>query len=118
MISMNKKYRTRDGQDVRVLCVDREDTQYPVVVMLGNRSVNFFDKNGHYLIDQPSFRDLIEVKPEVIKWANMYVSGPGLLCDSKEGCDRQMGPASAGRTGYLKFIYIDDLLTKVEYEPI
>ncbi len=68
MISMHKKYRTRDGRYVRVLCVDREGTQ-PVVALVkytdGTECLAAFDADGKYLHNRgvPSDFDLIEVGP-------------------------------------------------------
>ena len=66
-ISMDKHYRTRDGQAVRVLCVDRKEEDYPVVALYadkdGEESVNCFTKTGAWLYGQKSAHDLIEVVP-------------------------------------------------------
>jgi len=34
-IEMDKKYKTRDGQSVRILCTDRLDRNYPVIALTG-----------------------------------------------------------------------------------
>lgn len=65
MISMNKKYKTRSGQSVRVLCVDRPDAKYPVIALVGDHgSVETFSIEGTYCPDVGSGElDLIEVPP-------------------------------------------------------
>lgn len=43
LVTMDKKYRTRNGGQVRILCTDREDQDYPVVALV---------KLPHSLIDE------------------------------------------------------------------
>lgn len=68
MIEMSKKYRTRDGRPVRVLCVDRKSEQ-PVaaLVMIENdlECIAAFDADGKYVHcgTIPHEFDLIEVSP-------------------------------------------------------
>lgn len=67
-ISMDKKYKTRDGRPVRILCVDRKDREYPVVALVQERedyeSVQSFTGKGNFMIhyDGDNY-DLIEVLP-------------------------------------------------------
>ena len=72
MIDMDKKYRTRDGRAVRVLCTDMKNPTYPVIALIEDVS-----KNGETLEYFGSFtsegcasstceandRDLVEVPP-------------------------------------------------------
>jgi len=68
MIDITKKYRTRDGRPVRVLCVDLKGEQ-PVVALImcadGDESVLVFDADGKYLHKsrEPANLDLIEISP-------------------------------------------------------
>ena len=64
MISMNKKYRTRGGQDVRVLCVDGPNDVFPVIAIVGCE-VRSFRLDGSYslAINNENLLDLIEVSP-------------------------------------------------------
>lgn len=67
-IDMNKKYRTRSGNEVRVLCVDRQSYDgFPVVYLRKSCDVEFTEvcsENGKYYYDEtPSGLDLIEVSP-------------------------------------------------------
>ena len=75
MIDMNKKYRTRDGRDVRLLCVDWKNEDYSVVGLLpapnGKESIFWWTIEGNSRLDgKECTRDLIEVKPE--RWVNLY----------------------------------------------
>jgi hypothetical protein len=44
-IEMGKKY-TSNGQQVRILCVDRPCNVYPVVAMYDNGVINYFTEDG------------------------------------------------------------------------
>ena len=76
MIDMKKQYRTRDGRDVRILCVDGPNPKYPVLGIIGNeRSVCFWTNTGNYNTDGLfTVLDLIEVKPKIVveRWVNIF----------------------------------------------
>ena len=67
-IEMNKKYRNRDGKEVRILCVDRNHPLFPVVALVQHseqdQHVSSFTSDGRYW-DEPAEcgRDLIELGP-------------------------------------------------------
>lgn len=63
MIDKNKKYRTRDGQEVRILCTDARSTK-PVIAHIGeDRDLIAFYSEGMYRKDAIDDLDLIEVSP-------------------------------------------------------
>jgi len=66
MISMDKKYRTRDGREVRIYAVDG-DGSHPVhgaiKINTGWRSCTW-EQEGFHLVDE-GYCDLIEVKPRI-----------------------------------------------------
>ena len=64
MISMDKQYQTRDGRPVRLLCVDGNDPNYPVVGFVGdNVGISKWTHDGLYNIAEPCINeDLVEVK--------------------------------------------------------
>lgn len=73
IISMDKKYRTRDGRDVRLLCVDGEGSQ-PVVGMIGE-GVDRWHLDGRFTSAYESTGlDLIEYHEPDIRtiWVNVY----------------------------------------------
>lgn len=94
-ISMDKKYRTRDGRDVRVLCTDFTNHEQVVALVAGVNSsrenLMTFDAYGKYAsfeVETPF--DLIEVTPyedfkiddkvlvrryESAKWTKRYFAG-------------------------------------------
>lgn len=77
-ISMDKKYRTRDGRDVRLLCVDGPNG-YPVIGLVdGASSPDSWDTDGFWCgrgDNAPA--DLIEYHEPDIRtiWVNVYEDG-------------------------------------------
>lgn len=65
-ISMGKKYKTRSGLPVRVLCIDVDDELYPVVAIIKNKfgeaSYQFTSSGGLY-VEVDSEYDLIGTSP-------------------------------------------------------
>ena len=62
MIEMNKKYRTRDGREVRVLCVDNDNDKFPVIAVIPKNTPYIFTKEGRFYSDKENTElDLIEV---------------------------------------------------------
>jgi len=75
MISMDKKYKTRDGQEVRLLCVDAPGG-FPVVGLLGETVSTWCADGSFFLSEKPENLDLIET-PETIEidvWINVYIN--------------------------------------------
>lgn len=112
-IRMDGKYQTRDGRAVRVLCVDRECEDYPVIALISNQKIEkytktgLFIKNSEFQYDQ----DLIEVD-EQVRYVNVYgTSGVGMVRDSIADVE---GIYATNRTGTLKITHINGKLTSVE----
>ena len=68
MIEMDKKYKTRSGLPVRILCNDFKNNTYTVIVAVydqatGCESINSVSSTGTYIEDEESPLDLIEVAP-------------------------------------------------------
>lgn len=77
MININKKYRTRDGQEVRIYATDGEHGE--LVHGAVNHSQHGWQSmiwfaNGNYLDDEESDFDLIEVpsRHKLPVWLNIY----------------------------------------------
>jgi len=88
MIDINKKYRYRNGEEARILCVDRpiKMDMCLVLSMDPNGSVWYHDENGRICSDKiDSLLDLIEVKEKKTLWVNIHPSGVGYayLCMSE-----------------------------------
>ena len=68
MISMDKKYKTRNGLPVRILCLDRKGDMYPVIGLVtienGAESIHTFTADGRFNFSpEGDSYDLIEVSP-------------------------------------------------------
>jgi len=74
MIDFTKPVKTRDGKEVRILCTDRRDKNYPVVALIGDTDETaYYTKGGKYFHDKaPSTFDLVNVSQEC--WVNIYYS--------------------------------------------
>jgi len=86
MIEMGKKYQTRDGRAVRILCVDGPLTHAPVVgVVDGIVEPGLWTKTGTYVVARESFSsdaDLIPVPTKHEGWACMRMRSvtPETVC--------------------------------------
>lgn len=94
MISMDKKYVTRlDKMPVRILDTNFNSADdYPVVAVVvtkhGECLQRFTSEGGFQKATPKHNLDLIEVKPEVTKWLNIYPGGFGCYkYNTKEDAD-------------------------------
>jgi hypothetical protein len=73
-ISLDRQYRTHDGREVRLLMVNGGGDE-PIIGAIKNddewEAVSWC-ANGRYLGDEEYCYDLIEVKPEITGWVNVY----------------------------------------------
>ena len=64
LISMDKKYRTKEGDNVRIVCVD-VNNNYPILGLLmdsnGFEITQTYDPNGQYYSGISGVKDLVEV---------------------------------------------------------
>ena len=78
LISMDKKYQTKDGNPVTILRIDIKDMLYPVVGIVsheeGTETVETYTSTGAFITNRESPQDLVEVveKKKVKKWINIY----------------------------------------------
>lgn len=83
-ITMDKTYRTRDGRQVRVICVDRNGAPHSVVALVrdphtGVDQIKTCNPDGRTLPDAPDRDgDLIEVSP----WDDFKIDEPVYIRDS------------------------------------
>jgi len=72
---MDKKYKTRDGRDVRVLCVDADNEHFPVIGIVHGYACNF-SRDGKWSetmsASGDSPRDLIEQPEEKTVWLEIF----------------------------------------------
>jgi HD-like signal output (HDOD) protein len=82
MIDINKKYRTRDGREVRIYATDGGGG-YPVQGAIFSKELGWllatWSMDGCALNDIDHHQDLIEAKPRIQRtmWVNVY---PRLSC--------------------------------------
>ena len=72
MIDINKKYRYRNGEEARIICIDRPHEKFKVISMSYSGILEFHDEAG--LCDFSNFNhlyDLIEVKEKKITWVGI-----------------------------------------------
>ena len=79
LISMDKRYKTRDGQDARVLCIDNNynDTDFPVIALIDGETNSFTISGGFYSHKEDDM-DLIETPQEYSIWVELYKSNGGI----------------------------------------
>jgi hypothetical protein len=76
---MDKKYIYRNGEPARILCIDRNDSNYPVVTESSDGYIRTHTATGRQRHDRllESAHDLIEARPKVRVdfWVNVYEDG-------------------------------------------
>jgi len=103
MIDINKKYRTRDGREVRIYATDGN---MPRCVHGAHKSqtgwiFSCWEEGGAHFLSIGDY-DLIEVKPRIKRmvWVNLYIDGRITLGHpSKEDADKC---ADRGRLACVK----------------
>ena len=113
MIDMSKKYRTRDGRDVRVYAVDAGG-EWPVhgatlepETTAGWQTEEWTQGGNCYSEGNHSCHDLVEVKAEA--WIWRYASGlkSSHAHDTKEQCEKWRGtPEPLGKA--VRFVQEDE----------
>ena len=104
MIDIKKKYRTRDGREVRIYATDGQE-DWPIhgaTLKSFGWSSDCWTKDGSTLTNMPHSHDLIEVRHRHKRtvWLNMYGSGVvPEACSSKERADLA---AACGRIACIK----------------
>ena len=97
MIDINKKYRYRNGEEARILCVDRPVNICTVISMADSGAIIHHDsdgRSGHGLDEY----DLIEVKEKSVFWANVYNEGRVIYPHiDKHEADKQGGASRIAR---------------------
>ena len=92
MIDPAKKYRTRDGREVRIYAVDG-DNEFPVHGAFRTKygwKIEAWSASGRWLNNGDDACDLIEVRPRIQRevWVNVYPGRVGQYTyDCKEAAD-------------------------------
>lgn len=113
-IDLSKKYRTRDGRDVRILCTDAPG-EYPVIGYAINSDASIilckWMREGRYqVIDWPCL-DLVEVreKRRLIGRLNVYENGVAVMYYQKQCADNAAASVNVARIACID-------LSRIEYE--
>jgi hypothetical protein len=79
MIDMNKKYRTRDGRQVRILCIDGPKERFSVIAVVDGYLLHYAPCGTFYAPERDccSSLDLVEVSP----WDDFKVDEPVMVRD-------------------------------------
>lgn len=83
LISMDKKYKTREGKDARLLCVDSGHLEFPVVAIVEGL-LETYTSCGKVFVGQDNNLDLIEIPQEHSVWIEVFKSHGDILSCSYE----------------------------------
>lgn len=110
MIDKEKKYTTRDGLEVRIYCTDGGG-DYPVHGAMKLKNGTWYAcqwrPHGRYHPDTESPLDLVEAKPRITGWVNIYDDGCGLILSSRLIHSSREDADKVGRPGRIACIEID-----------
>ena len=95
----NRELITRGGRKARIICTDRKDADYPIVVLLSNEFGNgestlYYTEEGKFYTDSTSSLDLFFVAEKHEGWVNVCKSQMyrcGLIHNSEEEARRSRG---------------------------
>ena len=106
-----KKVVTKIGLNVRIICTDRKDLNYPIVALIENQftkgeSVLYYTKEGKIFTDGLNNWDLFFAPEKKEGWTNVYEEGTnryldGCICSTEEEAKRIRG------CGYITTIKIE-----------
>lgn len=123
---VGKTYKTRNGDEVRIIATDRNTQDYPVVGL--RRSPDMFDgevpevytADGHFsVVYHPNEFDLVDTDE---RWLNLYKFHPAMPFasrhDSQRAAEESRRAGSMPLIGRVKITYTDGLPTGVELVPV
>lgn len=98
----SRKVVTYDGSDVRVICTNRLDKDYPVVALVRKKNVETIEsytKDGKYINNKIYNHDLFFAPEKKSAWINLYkmnsIISPGpRVYDTKEDAESAAGDKS------------------------
>ena len=97
-----KKVITRDGNSVRIVCIDAKGN-FPIIALVemnnGTETVLRLKENGHFYYDTEDSRDLFFAPIKKSGWINLYkmnsIISPGpRVYDTKEDAESAAGDKS------------------------
>ena len=106
-----KKVVAKSGLNVRIICTDRKDLNYPIVALFENQftkgeCVLYYTKEGKIFTDGLNDWDLFFAPEKREGWTNVYEEGTnryldGCICSTEEEAKRIRG------CGYITTIKIE-----------
>ena len=105
-----RKLVTRDSRNVRIICTDRRDLNFPIVALIENGSrgelIYSYTKDGIYSNNVSTGYDIFFAPEKHEGWVNVYEEGAnryldGCICVTKEEAKRIRG------YGYITTIKIE-----------
>jgi|GEM_PF-6923178 len=117
-LDLTKPLQTRDGRQVRILCVDRAAPKCIVGLLVNDvrqqgehqRLLTWYRSGAH----SPRYQsplDLVNTPQEVVTYSNVYALLPPQECDSKEEADAIAFPS---RIACVRLTKLDGALIKQE----
>ena len=81
----NRELITRGGRKARIICTDRKDADYPIVVLLPNEFGNgestlYYTEEGKFHTDSTSSLDLFFAPKKREGWVNVFKGADGNSC--------------------------------------
>ena len=73
----NRELITRGGRKVRIICTDRKDADYPIVVLISNEFGNgestlYYTEEGKFYTDSISYLDLFFAPEKHERYISLY----------------------------------------------
>ena len=122
LISMDKCYKTRDGQNVRLLCTDNTTGGVYLVVAIVEGAVHLYTADGKYYSNEDgSPMDLIEVAQEHSVWIELFKSNEDIVSCAYESEDEMFKSIQASKESATEYEYTllaTKKITVVEGEKI
>ena len=106
----SRKVVTRNGRNVRIVCTDKRDLNFPIVALIetisGEEVTHSYTKDGKYYTACSDILDLFFAPETHEGWVNVYKEGTnryleGCICVTKEEAKRIRG------YGYITTIKIE-----------
>ena len=96
----SRKVVTREGRDVRIICTDRRDLNFPIIALIENKSglgetSLYLTKDGKFHIHGSTDFDLFFAPEKHEGWVNVYRNSDsgrvytGAAYDSKEDAEKR-----------------------------
>lgn len=93
LFEVGKTYKTRDGHDARVICVDAESDAFPVIALIGGCPYALTREGRFYFCKKENtIHDIVAPAPEkIVRYVNIYCES-----DFSERCYSSRAAADLG----------------------